>query len=101
MVLVKQFEINKDNKLVLCNGNIVIDKAAVHKIEFSRGTTQIETEWTKIVFSPMFTDSTLCCLWEWMQDRDLHIICKHAVSEIFPWVTDEHYLKFLARKYNI
>ena len=73
----KQFQINEDNKLVLCNEEFILGKEGIHRIELSGGTTVIDTETCKIMFSSLFEDSVMCILWE----KDMHMWCKHTVSE--------------------
>ena len=71
----KQFQVNEDNKLVLCNGEFIIllGKEGIHRIELSGGTTVIDTETSKIMFSSLFEDSVMCILWEWIQNKDMHM----------------------------
>ena len=94
----KQFQINEENKLVLCNGKFVLSKEGVHGIKLSGGTTVIDTETSRIMFSPQFADDIMCLLWEWIQNKDMHMLCKHTVSEAFPWITDKGHSKYLLRK---
>ena len=94
----KQFEINEDNKLVLCEGKLILDKGGIHRIELSEGSTVIDTETSKIIFSPLFDDDVMCILWAWIQDKDMHLWCKHTVSKAFPWIMDKTQSKYLLYK---
>lgn len=96
LVIVKQFQVNEDNKLVLCNGEFILGKEGIHGIELSGGTTVIDTETSKIMFLSLFEDSIMCILWEWIQNKDMHMWCKHAVSEAFPWITDKRNSKLIS-----
>ena len=98
--IVRQFDINDDNNLVLCGGLLALSKEGVHKIELNGGTTVIDTETCKIMFSPMFTDDVICLLWKWIEDKDMNMSCKHTVSEALPWVMDNSHAQYLLRKFN-
>ena len=102
LVIVNQFHINNNNKLVLCEGKFVLGKEGVHKIELRGGTTVIDTETSKIMFSPLFGDNTMHLLWEWIHNKDMHnvMMCEYTVSEAFPWITDKSHPKYLLRKLN-
>lgn len=100
LIIVKQFQINEDNKLVVCEGEFILDKGGIHKIELCGGTTVIDIETTKIMFSPMFEDNVMCILWTWIQDKDMHMCCKHIVSEAFSWITDKRHSNYLFHKLN-
>ena len=94
--IVRQFDIN-DDKLVLCGGFLALSKD-VHKMELNGGTTIVDTETCKIMFSPMFTDDVM--LWKWIEDKDMNMSCKHTVSESLPWVMDNSHAQYLLRKFN-
>ena len=96
----KQFQINEDNNLVLCNGEFILGKGGIHRIELSGGTTVIDTETTKIMFSPLFEDDVMFILWAWIQDKDMQLCLKYAVSEAFSWITDKRHLNYLYHKYD-
>ena len=57
----------------------------------------IDSETSKIMFSPLFGDIVMYLLWEWTQNNDMHM-CKHTILEAFPWITDKRYSKYLSHK---
>lgn len=86
----KRFQINQDH-LVLKDGELILGKGGVHKIEISGGRTVIDTEMCKIMFSPLFGDDIMCILWTWLQDKEMKLFCTHMISEAFPWITDKRH----------
>ena len=99
-LIVKQFQINEDNKLVVCEGEFILDNGGIHKTELCGGRTVIDIKTTKITFSPMFEDDVMCILWTWIQDKDMHICYKYVVSEVFSWITDRRHSNYLFHKLN-
>ena len=92
LIIVKQFQINQ-NHLVLCNGELILGKGGVHRIELSGGRTVIDTETCKVMFSLLFGDDIMYILWTWLQDKDMKLCCTYMVSEAFPWITESRHSK--------
>ena len=82
LIIVKQFQINQDH-LILKDGELILGKGGVHKIELTGGRTVIDTEMSKIMFSPLF--------WRWhyvhsvdmaSRQRDETVLYTHGLWSI-------------------
>ena len=81
-------------------GKLFLIKKLYLEIELKGGTTVFDTETSKILFSPIFSDEVMSLLWEWTQNKNIHILCQYTVSEAFPWTTDDRHSNHLLRKLN-
>ena len=89
IVKVTKFEINEDDQLIICPGQLVVGRLGVHKIELIKhgqlDQTVIETECDILTFSPLFGDSIMKKVWRWAQGEKItDLPCAHSIPK-FTW----------------